>query len=286
MKHHRNKGLTIALVCIGILVLGMVLWFVNAFWGNPISRMLTNHCAKQYVRTQYEDMDLQISEVGYNFKTGGYYVFVESSTSIDTHFSLEFNSLGQLQEDSYESYVLNKWNTYERIDEVYRKKVDEVLEDKTFPYKSDIMFGTIEEWNDMKDFGEKYGIKREELVVDQEYDVMELAKEAGHLILYVEDETVTIERMAKILLHIKEILENRGIAFYAVDLTLEEPRKEDVLRKDQLQISVHDFKYEEIYKEKLTERLSQAANQLEAYYEEQDKIKAQEVQLYEVDYAK
>lgn len=125
------------------ILIGGILWFANAFVGNPVSKILANRNAEKYIEETYQDMELEINKATYNFKDCKYNVHVKSSTSIDTHFSLGISSTGNIIWDSYENYVLNKFNTWQRLDSQYRKMVDNIFESEDFPYESDIGYGSL-----------------------------------------------------------------------------------------------------------------------------------------------
>ena len=108
--------------------------------------------------------------------------------------------------------------------------------------------------------------------LDKKYDIRELAKKAGYLIIYVEDDTVTVERAAEVLLELKEVFDRRNVPFYAIDFVLEYPRKEEGGTTKEGRINVEGFLYSDIYEEGLVERVRIADEELNAYYEEQDKL--------------
>ena len=109
----------------------------------------------------------------------------------------------------------------------------------------------------------------------------DLGKSYGHIILYVEDEDVSMNRASEILIDVKNILDNKNIEFYAIDFTLEKPLKEGISINNEKSISVQQFLYEDIYEKELIERMEKAAYNLQQYYKEQDEIKAKEIEQIE-----
>ncbi len=81
-----------------------------------------------------------------------------------------------------------------------------------------------------------------ELIPDKIYDVRELGKEAGTLVLYIEDPVVTKERANEIMQDIKKQFDEAGIPFRYMDFTLEYPRD----RAGQESISMGTISYYEI----------------------------------------
>lgn len=255
----------------------ILLWFANGLLGNPISKMMANNTSKGYIAKNYPNMELNISGASYSFKTGDYYVEVKSPTSKDTHFSLTISPFGKIIGDSYDNNVLDKYNTLYRIDLAYRSKVKEVFEEEDFPYKSDIYFGDIKDKESVEVSEDdeysypNYGLDREKLELDKDYNIYEVGKKAGHIVFYAEDEDISIKRTSEILLDIKDILDKENISFYAIDFSLEKPRSEDGLsNSDDTSIKVEEFLYKDIYKEDLDKRISKAHEDLQKYYEKQD----------------
>ena len=96
--------------------------------------------------------------------------------------------MGKLRWDSYEDRVLSGENTAARINKEYRAATEAVFTSPAFPYYSHIEFGDIEfisrEWVDAEDLP-RYALYTEDLKLDQVYDIRELGKAAGHLVLYI-----------------------------------------------------------------------------------------------------
>ena len=166
----------------------------------------------------------------------------------------------------------------------YRGLVDGVFGHELFPYVSDIDYGTIEFipesyftdeeiHNEVKDLPDIpwYGIVYEDLVVDGVYDVRELAKTAGHLVLYVDTDDVTVEKACEVLLEVRSQMDNAGVPFYCIDLVLEYPRTADEapVRKEG-RVEVDTFLYTDIHEDGLYERVFAANAAAEAYHAEQD----------------
>ena len=106
-----------------------------------------------------------------------------------------------------------------------------------------------------------------------------MGKKYGHIVFYADDEDVSIKRASEILLDIKNILDERDVSFYAIDFTLEKPRKEDEENQNEKTINIQEFLYSDIYENGLENRIKENSQKLEKYYEEQDKIKEQQEQI-------
>lgn len=268
-----KKSLTIFFVLISILIIIIGLWIGNSLFGNPISKKIAQNSVENYISDHYNDRDFVISDIFYNFKSGYYEAEVKSQSSIDTYFTVSVY-LNKIAYDSYEDDVLSGWNTYERIEREYNEIVEAVFSAPDFPLISDIAFGTIELYEERDEIGydeADYGVKLADLELDQQYDVKKIAKTAGHIVYYAQDEDVSFERASKLLLLLKRELDSADIPFYAIDFVLEKPRNDDGRpNEDDENIYTAHFLYRDIYEEKLAERLERAHRELMDYYEEQD----------------
>lgn len=251
----------IAIFIAGVLIC-FILSFINSFAGNPISKLLVNQAAPKYIEQHHSDLNLTMDKAVYNFKDGKYHVNVKSKTSIDTHFSISFTGTGKFVDDNYKDVVLNKWNTVQRLDTAYRDLVDTVLENKDFPYKSDIAFGEI--------LGEDEQF--DELVIDKEYDIKELGREKGNIVLYVTNDKLDAEPLTQTLLKVKNSFDQKQVPFYSINLVLEEPRSDDE-KKEQKSVRIENFLYLDMYEDGLQERVQENIDLTRAYYEQMDKEK-------------
>lgn len=266
-----------------LLIIG-VLWFANGLLGNPISKTIANNTAKEYLAENCSNMKLNVSDAYYNFKTGSYDVEIKSPTSKDTYFYLSISPFGKITYDSYESDVVDRYNTFNRINESYSSKVEKVFDSKDFPYESEIYFGEIIDIENLKENLEInkdngltypiYGIDGKKLELDKDYDMYKMGKKAGHIVFYAEDDEVTVKKASEILLNIKNIFDKENIPFYAIDFTLENPRNEEgTPNSDDTSIRIEHFLYEDIYEENLEQRISKAEKDLKKYYEIMDSKK-------------
>lgn len=115
---------------VGIGLIVLLLLFVNSFVGNPVSKALAKKAAQQYIHTNYDHMDLEIQKCAYNFKFNSYFVVVQSSTSVDTVFSIYAGSFGNILRDDYKYEVANNFTTFRRLDEELRKLAEEMIGSK------------------------------------------------------------------------------------------------------------------------------------------------------------
>ena len=271
MKKRYLKILALVVAIVLITALG---WFANALLGNPLSKMLAEKTAESHLAAVYSDTDYYIDHINYSFKDGNYHARIKSPSSMDTEFSLTITMLGKLCLDSYDD-VLYGFNTARRLDQDYRKLTDALFENPSFPYSCYISYGTLEIYpgelinNPHIENVPSYAINQDELVLDKIYNIQELGRQAGHLVIYVESDTVTIERAAEIMLDIKNQFDEAGVPFIVMDFTLQYPLPAEGQRPEG-EIGVADFPYDEIYEAGMTDRVFEADKALKAYYAEQD----------------
>ena len=271
----KKKWMKIAALVAALIIIAGLCWFANALVGNPVSKWLATRTAEKHLEEVYGDTDFEVERLGFNFKDIDYYAHIKSPSSEDSSFSLRIDMLGNLKLDTYESRVLSGNNTAQRLSAQYRALTDEVLEAPDYPFTSFISYGDLQ-------FGFSYEVGEvispvgrimpEELVLDKKYDIRELGAKAGHLIVYVEDDIVTVERAAEVLLELKEVFDRRNVPFYAIDFVLEYPRKPEGGTTKEGRVEADGFLYTDIYEEGMIERVSAANDAANAYHAEQDRI--------------
>lgn len=283
----KRKWLKIAALAAALIIIAGLCMFANALVGNPVSKWLATRTAEKHLKEVYGDTDFEIERVGFNFKDTDYYAHIKSPSSEDSSFSLRIDMFGNLFLDTYESRVLQGSNTQNRLYMEYRALVDEVVEAPDYPFSTFIAYGDLKVGFQHPDvevgvpyWPENYVIL-DKVELDKKYDIRELAKTAGYLVIYVEDELVTVERAAEVLLQLKELFDQRNVPFYAIDFVLEYPRKEEGGNIKEGRVNVEGFLYADIYEEGLVERIRSADEKLNAYYEEQDKITKELVEQME-----
>ncbi|MBR2867675.1 MAG: hypothetical protein IKB88_01245 [Clostridia bacterium] len=262
---------TVAAIISIVLVVGVCI-IANAFMGNPISKHIATNTAEKHLEEKYSDRDFEIEKVIYDFKGGYYHAFIKSQSSTDSHFTLLIDMWGNLGTDNYENDVLTGWNTANRLGDEYREKVDAIIDSQSFPYAVDIGFGDIEfipaEYENDPSVPD-YAIIIEDLKLDGKYDINELGSKAGKLTVYLDDETVSYERLAEVILETKKTFDGANVKFYALDFVLEYPKNEDGTIKEG-RVEVRDFLYADICEEGMIERVKASDEAAKAYYAEQD----------------
>lgn len=274
----KKKIIKIAAFVVALALIIGVCIFANSLVGNPISKLLATNTAKQYIKENHPDMDYQLDGVTFNFKFVCYNAYFTSPSSPDSSFTLMLGMDGKIIQNYYEAHVIERGNTARRLEEEYRAAVGKVLDNPSFPYNSHIDYGELqfiqEEYRNAEGVA-PYALITNELELDGIYDVNELGAKAGKLTIYVYDDTVTVERLAEIILDIKGMLDDAGVRFYVMDCVLEYPKPESGEWK-QGRVEVMDFLCSDIYEEGLAERVQASNDAAEDYYDEMDAIKKEE----------
>ena len=270
MKKYGKKILKIIALVTAVILIVVVCWFANALCGNPVSHILARRAAETWLRGRFPNSDYYVEDVRFNFKDTNYYAYYRSKSSMDTQFTLYINMFGQGYYDTYES-VLNGSVTARRLNEEYMSLTDQIFESSALPGSSDLQFGMLEIYpqeaisNPLVTDVPDYALVQEDLILDKIYDIRELGALAGHLVIYVDRETVTYELAAKILLDIRAEFDRANIPFHAITFILQYPRSDEGIRPEG-RIRVEEFLYEDIYEEGLTARIETADAALKAYY--------------------
>lgn len=277
---HARKWICIILGTAMVLVF---LYFATAFLGNPISWSIARINSSRFMEENFGDSHFRLHNVGYDLKSGGYIAFIDSPTSRDSYFQVYFDSWGRYRYDTYGN-IANGNNTYTRLNSDYWNLTEKVLDE--MPFAVSISFGELRADNYYEVFsytdenGERqtytlykdYGIDRESLVLDADYDLSQLGRDYGSLCLYIHDPEVSVERASELLLEVKAYLDYRQISFHAIDFTLCEPLNEQgQLTGDS--ITLYDFLYTDIYEEGLTQRVREHWDIAETHHEIQDREK-------------
>ena len=281
----KRRILKAAALVSALLLIAFLAVFANAMIGNPVSKYKAEKSAKKYIAENYSGTDFYAERTSYSFKDGNYIVYIKSPSSEDSSFSVSVNSKGDIVYDRYEEDVTHRGNTARRLDEEYRNLVNDVLDSGKIPYNMPIYYGTlviytreIRNMIDSSDIQNKYenAIIQEDLVLDEEYNIRQLAQQAGHICIYVENDVVNIETAKDMLLNIKNILDENQVPFYTIDFTLQYPMSEDKTRPEG-SVNITAFLYSDIYEEGLTERIEANCQKTEAYFAQTEKEKQAEI---------
>lgn len=281
MKGKKIKKLIASII--SILLISVIVFFFNAIFGNPVSKMAAEKTAQKHIAQAYPDSDYKVENAYFDFKSTNYNVNIISPSSIDSKFTLICDMMGNLLADSYKDSVIERGNTSLRIGFAYREAADAVFESNRFPFETHISFGDIEfvpaQYKNDPSIPE-YALISNELTLDMDFDVNDFGKKAGHLTVYAYDKTVTSERLAEMLIDLRSVFDESELSFYAVDFVLEYPQNEDGTQKEG-RVEVMGFLYKDIYEKDLVERVEKSNEKAIEYYEQQDAEKLEEMNSVE-----
>ena len=276
----KKKILKIAAFVVAVALIAGLCWFANGLVGNPISKLLATNTAKQYLRDHHPNTDYQLDAVTFNFKFVCYNAYFSSPSSPDSSFTLMLGMDGKIVQDYYEAHVTNRENTARRLENEYRAAVGKVLDNPAFPYDCHIGYGELqfipEEYKNESDVP-SYALITNDLELDGIYDINELGAKAGKLTIYIYDDTVSVERLAEIILDIKAMLDDAGVSFYVMDCVLEYPKPESG-QWTEGRVEVMEFLYSDIYEEGMVERVQASNDAAKDYYDEMDALKKEELE--------
>lgn len=115
-----------------------------------------------------------------------------------------------------------------------------------------------------------YALAQEELEPDQLYDIRQLGAQAGHLIIYIEGDTITAEKAAEAILGIKHFMDGAGVPFYAMEFHLREPLSESGTRGEK-SIDVLEILYQDIEEGSILQQVRQADKAAKERYAREEK---------------
>ncbi|HHX94223.1 MAG TPA: hypothetical protein GX691_00155 [Clostridia bacterium] len=186
----------------------------NSFAGNPVSAYFADKAIQQYVEETYPSLDLEIGKPRYNFKFNRYVAQAQSRTSTDTRFYIHYFN-GGVNFDSYESDVLSKYNTLDRLSGEYSALAQKLVSEE-LGYENNttrVMYDKSE--YEMAADENAVGI----LELDMEFDKSLPMKAEVSLRLYLPD--ISMESIASVLTESHRVFTENGCHFSRYDLTAE-----------------------------------------------------------------
>lgn len=242
-------------LCIGVGLIICLFYMYISFQGNFLSKIIIQYKSLDYVEERFPTKDYEFKDVIYNFKDGYYYARYQSPTMQDEYFSLAYHWYGNFIQDDYEN-VVNKWNTWSRLEMQYRKYVELVLQ-KEEPYH-DIRYGTLKSLDDMSQK------EKDEMILNKEYDISELGKKYGSIVYYVNDQQVNIDKVCEYLMKIKKSFDQNNVTFYSIDFVLENNNE---------RLELISFLYKDIDKDGFKKKVQENIEKTKDYYKQLEKQK-------------
>lgn len=204
-----------------VMLAAALLYVGDMFLGNPVSRFLVKVHSQKYIRETYpQELHLKMSEIYYDWYSGGAYeIKVSSEVSEDTHFTLRYNRLGLLAQDTYEIYVASGDSTLTRLHREYEEQVSKALEGlwDNVIWKSGL--SALSPYSG-KPVPLEIGIDPGQLTLDGEYDVAQLGNIYGYLSIDIYEDTqpITVETAAEYLRELNEAMKKAGVGFVELEV--------------------------------------------------------------------
>lgn len=244
-REKEMKGSTIVrIILIGIilLVIGFAFSFFNAFYGNPISAAIATSKIRSYVKETYPEMNLEVPKATYNFKFDEYNSYVKSKTSVDTCFYVSVSN-GKIN-DRYEIEVINKNNTFERLQKELDQTIGEILL-KEFPYETSILIADF--YTKDSDFSR--------LTLDMPFEITNLPFGVS-LTVYILSNDISYENLKVKITELSKIMEKHNIPVDLFTVVLEEPMPEgEKAAPDGESLHLIDFPVEKLSEPNLIEAI-------------------------------
>ncbi|MEG0370818.1 MAG: hypothetical protein RR645_00830 [Clostridium sp.] len=196
-----KKVLTGIAFLIGIVLIAGILYIANEFLGNPVSKVLATSSVEKYVNEKYPNLNLKVESAKYNFKNNGYSSKAHSSSSVDTHFDVYCDLIGNITRDSYEESINKRFNTLERLDEEYRKVVVPKIEKLGYDFNM-ILAGVQANGNELLD-----------IPLDMKLDLNKLPSKRliTYVTVYIYSDDFTWDNVARTALAIDKAMENERL---------------------------------------------------------------------------
>ena len=253
------KGKRILIKLLAAASVLLILWVGDLFLGNPISRYRAENHARRYLDKVYPaELQLQIADVYHDwYSGGGYDIRVTSPVSVDTKFTLHYDRLGRLVQNTYDMTVASGNATLSRLMGEYDGAVASVLGEflETHDYKAGL--SCIDGYSGQP-VPLETGIDPGALTLDGVYDVAELGREYGYISLTigVEREAVTVETAAELLLRIRAALAEKGIGWRQLDLFLSEENGKNA----DIFVGINGIREDDLNREDVLEHLTAMRN--------------------------
>lgn len=273
-KHIRRRTKIISVVvtlaaAAALLFLGHVL---NDMYGNPVSAALAKRNAQQYIDINFNKIDLtlldkreyrsipkeyQINKVHYWKDEKQYIVEAIKKDSPDSTISMTYGMHGDYYNDNADAVLNGKQNTLHRMTEEYMTLVKDAFKGTKYEYdkKKQLVGGFIQ--IEESEYSSVPAVDPATIRLDQIFDYNKIGKTHGKVSVIFTDTTAaaTPENAAVALLDIRKILDDAGVAFAVVSLSLNEHGETGAPHS----LMINEFSYDEIDADGLVERVKAAA---------------------------
>lgn len=235
MKNSVKKVLKILLILSALLLIGVAILGYDLYVqmnGSPKERAQAALAIREYADKNYADLNLKIENISYDYKRYIFVATVQSPSSRDTHFNIEFDPSQETLRDNYDS-VTSGYSTFGR----WRTEYQDLVETALNPYPYELKFVLVDLRSDR--FDEEPHIVVGQIELDEEIDPSELGQYAEIYAKVAVDE-VSVQQLAEVFITTKKLLQENGIPFYSMGIQIEEKTDADE------RILAEDILYDEI----------------------------------------
>lgn len=240
----------IAVITIALVLSGIIFFFVNSIFGNPISAAIATSQIQKYVQQNYPGQDLEIPRAQYNFKNSSYVAVIKSRTSRDTYFAVSWSS--DSIRDSYESEVAGRFTTFRRLQSEFDAIIEDIIAAE-YPYPTSLVLGDL-----AKSDGDFSALE-----LDMSLDVHNPPLETS-LVIWTSSEELSYQIIAERLLELHRLMQKRNIPIDTYSLRLTKEVGED--EKPSEDLYAYDFPAEKIVEAGLAAVLQEHQEELDRHY--------------------
>lgn len=222
-----------------LIIVGFMISLVTAFYGNPVTKIYATSQIRNYVEKNYPNMNLEVSKAVYNFKFEDYVAHAQSTTSVDTNFSVSWKK-GKIN-DRYEIDVLKRYTTYQRLQKELNNIVEEAI-NREFPYQTSIVIADADK--STGDFSM--------LTLDMTLDTATIPLPTALIIYFYHDE-INYEVFSERLIELHDIMNRNKIRIDFYSVVMEETPEEGEKPTSGESIYLYDFPVEKLASATLAE---------------------------------
>ncbi len=121
-KKKKSLKKKIIIILLLVLLLSPLVFFTNAFFGNPISQTLSMIYSDKYIKQNYSNLAVKRDESFYNFKNSEYIIKYNSDKLMDLNFEVHCDALGRIKYDTYKEDIIDKGSTLTRLEKELREE--------------------------------------------------------------------------------------------------------------------------------------------------------------------
>lgn len=235
------------------LLIGFLLFFVNSFMGNPISKALATHSIKEYIKDEYPHLNLEVNSAVYNFKMGDYNATAKSKDSVDTYFMVHCSWDGTVLDDEYEEMVLSGWNTFRRFEQEYQKTVENLVE-SNLPYDFNMIIAGLNK-------SDQPSVK---VPLDAEFDIYNVPYKK-YLTVYMYTDELSWDKIAQTMLEVDDLMQENQLSVNEYTIVLESLSAKEEKKGEMM--GVYDFPQELLSSENLADVMEKRQAQWESEHD-------------------